>query len=75
MENVIGLVKYDAMCRAITECHKIDEVKDIRDRAKAFEVYAKEAMNNCEGASNRRAGFPNPVRTRHMGWCAHKTEG
>jgi hypothetical protein len=39
------LVRYDAMCRAIEEAHKVDEVKDIRDRASALEHYAHQAQN------------------------------
>ena len=39
------LVRYDAMCRAITEAHAVDEAKDIRDQAVAFEAYARQAMN------------------------------
>lgn len=40
-----GLVRYDAMCLAIAECHKVDEVTEIRHRARALEVYAAQAMN------------------------------
>lgn len=36
---------YDAMCRAIDAAYEVDEVKDIRDRALAFEVYARQAQN------------------------------
>ena len=39
------LVRYDAMCRAIQSCEKIDEVKEIRDKAIALEVYAAQALN------------------------------
>lgn len=39
------LVRYSAMCTAILECHKVDEVKEIRDRAHALEVYAAQALN------------------------------
>jgi len=39
------LVRYDAMCVAIAECHRIDEVKDMRDKAMALEMYAKQARN------------------------------
>jgi hypothetical protein len=37
--------RYDAMCRAIDAAYKVDEVKDIRDKAIALEVYAKQARN------------------------------
>ena len=40
-----ALVKYDAMCRAIDSAYAVDEVKDIRDKALAFEAYAKQAHN------------------------------
>jgi hypothetical protein len=40
-----ALVRYEAMCAAITECHRIDEVKDLRDKAMALELYARQARN------------------------------
>jgi len=39
------LVRYDTMCRAIAECHRIDEVKELRDQARALEVYARRCRN------------------------------
>ena len=39
------LAKYDAMCRAIAEAHAVDEVKDIRDKAQAIEIYSRQARN------------------------------
>ena len=45
MSEATQLVRYDAMCRAITEAHQVDEVKDIRDKARAIEMYARQAQN------------------------------
>ena len=45
MPSGLGLVRYDAMCLAIAESHRVDEVKDIRDKMIAIEAYAKQARN------------------------------
>jgi hypothetical protein len=58
------LTRYDAMCRAIVESHSVDEVKPIRDKALALEMYARQAKNTeaeqqaCEIRlrAERRAG-------------------
>jgi hypothetical protein len=39
------LIHYDAMCRAIDAAYEVDEVKDVRDKALAIEMYAKQAHN------------------------------
>lgn len=40
-----ALVKYDAMCRAIDQAYRVDEVKVLRDKAQALEAYSKQAKN------------------------------
>ena len=45
MSDGTQLVRYDAMCRAIAEAYAVDEVKDIRDKARAIEMYARQAQN------------------------------
>lgn len=39
------LVRYDAMCLAIAECHRVDEVQEIKNLAVALEHYHKQAKN------------------------------
>jgi hypothetical protein len=43
--QALSLHRYDDMCRAVAECHRVDEVKDIRDRTEALRAYAKQAKN------------------------------
>ena len=45
MTATTGLVRYEAKCAAIAECYTVDEAKDIRDKARAIEVYARQARN------------------------------
>ena len=39
------LVRYDAMVRAIAECHDFDEVAEIQNKALALEMYAQQSRN------------------------------
>ena len=41
----VSPARYTAMCLAIAACHDVDEIKDWRDKTRALEVYAKQAMN------------------------------
>lgn len=43
--SVLQLPRYDAMCKAIAECHRIDEAKDLRDKADALRMYTKQIRN------------------------------
>jgi hypothetical protein len=44
-DSDVALPRYDDMCRAISECHRVDDAKDIRDKAEALRAYAKKANN------------------------------
>jgi len=44
-EPPTGLVRYDEMCRAIAAARAVDEAKEIRDKFRALEVYARQARD------------------------------
>lgn len=43
--NTSSLALYDRMCTAIAECARVDEAKEIRDKALALEAYYRQARN------------------------------
>lgn len=45
LASQILLPRYDDMCRAIAACHRIDEAKEIRDKAEALRAYTRQIRN------------------------------
>jgi N6-adenosine-specific RNA methylase IME4 len=70
-----ALVKYETARRALAEAHSVDAVKDIRDKAEAMRLYARQAQDHellwwaaeIKVRAERRAGELLPDLIEHGG--------
>jgi hypothetical protein len=82
-EQATALIRYDAMVRAIDAAYKVDEVKDIRDRALALELYSRLAHNvdnesracQIRLRAERKAGQLSKQLARSKGGAPGTTKG